>query len=92
VITTGEARLIMKDKSAMKTALLCLQIEAGDRRDDPYTNHAIADVLSISATSSSHHRARILDESARVESAPRPPHGLVHHDQPPQALATPGTR
>jgi hypothetical protein len=75
VITTGEARLIMKDKSAMKTALLCLQIEAGDRRDDPYTNHAIADVLSISATSSSHHRARILDESARVESAPRPPHG-----------------
>jgi hypothetical protein len=69
VITTAEARLIMKDKSAMNTALLCLQIEAGDRRDDPYTNHAIA-VLSISATSSSHHRARILDESARVESAP----------------------
>jgi hypothetical protein len=70
VITTGEARLIMKDKSAMKTALLCLQIEAGDRRDDPYTNHATVDILSISATSSSHHRARILDESARVESAP----------------------
>lgn len=34
VITTGEARLLMKDASTMKTALLCLQIEAGDRLDD----------------------------------------------------------
>ena len=34
VITTQEARLLMKDPSTMKTALLCLQIEAGDRRDD----------------------------------------------------------
>jgi hypothetical protein len=35
VISTGEARLIMKDQSTMKTALICGQIEAGDRRDDP---------------------------------------------------------
>jgi hypothetical protein len=34
VITTGEARLLMKDQSTMKTALICLQIEAGDRQDD----------------------------------------------------------
>jgi hypothetical protein len=35
VITTGEARLIMKDQSTMKTALICLQIQAGDRQGDP---------------------------------------------------------
>jgi hypothetical protein len=35
VITTAEARLIMKDATTMKVALACLQIEAGDRIDDP---------------------------------------------------------
>jgi hypothetical protein len=34
VITTGEARIIMKDQSTMKSALIRLQIEAADRVDD----------------------------------------------------------
>jgi hypothetical protein len=34
VITTAEARLMMKDPTTMKVALACLQIEAGDRVDD----------------------------------------------------------
>ena len=36
VISTAEARLIMRDPSAMKVALACLQIEAVDRVDDPH--------------------------------------------------------
>jgi hypothetical protein len=35
VISTAEARLIMRDPSSMKVALACLQIEAGDRVADP---------------------------------------------------------
>ena len=35
VITIAEARLIMKDPTTMKVALACLQIEAGDRVDNP---------------------------------------------------------
>jgi hypothetical protein len=34
VITTSEARRIMKDEITMKAALVCLQVEAGDRVDD----------------------------------------------------------
>jgi hypothetical protein len=35
VITPAEARLMMADASTMKVALAWLQIEAGDRVDDP---------------------------------------------------------
>ena len=34
VITTAQARKLLKDESTMKTAVLCLQIEAGDRVAD----------------------------------------------------------
>jgi hypothetical protein len=54
VITTAEARLIMKDATTMKVALARLQIEVGDRIDDPRrarlrrSNHANAIVPSLS--------------------------------------------
>ena len=35
VITTGEVRKLLKDESTMKSAILALQVEAGDRVDDP---------------------------------------------------------
>jgi hypothetical protein len=35
VITTTQARKLLKDESAMKAAIICLQIEAGDRVEDP---------------------------------------------------------
>ena len=35
VITTGEARVIARDSTAMRKAILALQVEAGDRVDDP---------------------------------------------------------
>ena len=35
VITSGEARKLLKDESAMKSTILLLQIECGDRVDDP---------------------------------------------------------
>lgn len=35
VITTSEARFIARDETAMRYAILALQVEAGDRVDDP---------------------------------------------------------
>jgi hypothetical protein len=35
VITPAEAHVMTKDASTMKVAIGCLQIEAGDRIDDP---------------------------------------------------------
>jgi hypothetical protein len=35
VITTSEARVIARDAAAMRKAILALQVEAGDRVDDP---------------------------------------------------------
>ena len=35
VITTSEARVIAYDPAAMRKAILALQIECGDRVDDP---------------------------------------------------------
>jgi hypothetical protein len=42
VISSSEARRILKDVSTMKTALICLQIEAGDRVDSPVLRHPTA--------------------------------------------------
>ncbi len=35
VITPAQTRKLLVDESTMKTAIICLQIEAGDRVDDP---------------------------------------------------------
>ncbi len=35
VITSAQARKLLRDESTMKSAIVCLQIEAGDRVDDP---------------------------------------------------------
>ena len=35
VITTSEARVIARDAAAMRKTILALQVEAGDRVDDP---------------------------------------------------------
>lgn len=35
VITTSEARVIARDATAMRYAILALQVESGDRVDDP---------------------------------------------------------